>query len=68
MLKQKSEVKKDDIIETDLLRKYLVFCKQTIRPILSKAAIEELQNYYVKMRSPGNDEGSVQSVAEATFV
>ncbi|MGM5481830.1 MAG: minichromosome maintenance protein MCM [Nanobdellota archaeon] len=50
--------KNEDFVDTDLLRKYFVYCRQKIRPVLTKAAITELQNYYVKMRSPGSDEAS----------
>jgi len=50
-------------IETDLLRKYLVYCKQQIKPMLTQEAVEELKNYYVKMRSSGaSEEGAMKSI------
>ncbi|MFW6383473.1 MAG: minichromosome maintenance protein MCM [Nanoarchaeota archaeon] len=53
----------DDYISTEMLRKYFIYCKQKMKPMLTKAAITELQNYYVKMRSPGTeDAGSMKSV------
>ncbi len=56
-----SETEKD-YISTELLRKYFIYCRQKIKPRLTKVAIKELQNYYVKMRSPGTEEGSSNSV------
>ncbi len=40
-------------IQTDLLRKYLIFARQKIVPRLSEQALEELKEYYVRMRSSG---------------
>lgn len=52
-----------DYISNEMLRKYFIYCKQKMRPMLTNAAIKELQNYYVKMRSPGTEEGaSMKSV------
>ncbi len=56
VLEEKTEAEENpDLISTELLRKYLVYCRQNIRPVLSKEAIKEIQNYYVKMRSPTDD-------------
>ena len=50
-------------IETDLLRKYLVYCRQKLKPRLTKDAVNELQEYYIKMRGSGsNDDGGVKSI------
>jgi replicative DNA helicase Mcm len=49
---------KHDMIPTDLLRKYLVYCRQVMEPELTDAALEELKDYYVKMRTSGIEEGS----------
>ncbi|MFH1439002.1 MAG: minichromosome maintenance protein MCM [Candidatus Woesearchaeota archaeon] len=43
-------------IPTDMLRKYLVYAKQKMKPKLTEGCIEELQDYYVKMRSSGASE------------
>jgi len=43
-------------ISTDLLRKYLIYAKQKIFPKLSEQALEELKEYYVRMRSSGISE------------
>ncbi len=49
-------------IDTRLLRKYIAYSKQNIFPKLTDSAIEELKNYYLKMRSSGISEGSVKSI------
>lgn len=60
---KEEEEEKSDIVSSEILMKYFVYCRQKLRPVLSKAAIKELQNYYVKMRSPGSDEAaSMKSV------
>ena len=49
-------------ISTPLLRKYIAYAKQKIFPKLTSSAIEELKNYYLKMRGSGISEGSVKSI------
>ncbi len=50
-------------IETDVLRKYLVYCRQKIKPRLTTEAVNELKEYYIKMRgSGGMDEGGIRSI------
>jgi replicative DNA helicase Mcm len=49
-------------IETRLLRKYLAYAKQKIFPKLTDSAVEELKNYYLKMRGSGISEGGVKSI------
>lgn len=52
-----------EILDTDLLRKYFVYCRQSIKPTLTKAAIAEIQDYYVKMRNSSSDEaGAMKSI------
>ena len=43
-------------IDTPLLRKYLIYGRQKIKPVLSQEALEELKEYYMKMRSSGSSE------------
>jgi len=50
----------DPDIETRLLRKYLVYARQNIFPKLTDSAVEELKNYFIKMR--GSASGEVKSV------
>ena len=50
-------------IPTDLLRKYLVYCRQKLHPKLTDAALLELKDYYVKMRTSGSmEEGAVKTI------
>jgi len=49
-------------IEKDLFRKYIAFAKQNITPKLTDEAIDEIQKYYLKMRSSGEGEGYYKSV------
>jgi replicative DNA helicase Mcm len=58
------EETKEEMLEisTDMLRKYIVYCRQKIKPVLSRDAIKKLQEYYVKMRSPGGDENPNRSI------
>ncbi len=43
-------------IETELLRKYLIYARQKIIPRLTDQALEEIKEYYVKMRSSGSSD------------
>ncbi|HLC33154.1 MAG TPA: ATP-binding protein, partial [Candidatus Nanoarchaeia archaeon] len=52
----KNNVGKPDI-ETKMLRKYFAFARQNIFPKLTDVAIEELQEYYIKMRASAGSEG-----------
>lgn len=50
-------------INTELLRKYLIYARQKIYPHFSQEAIDVLQDYYVKMRSSGSsDDGSIKAI------
>jgi len=50
-------------IETDLLRKYLVYARQKLKPLLTEDAVKELKSYYIKMRgSGGGEEGGIKSI------
>ena len=40
-----------EIIEPKLLRKYIAYAKQKIKPRLTDEAIEEIKNFYVKLRN-----------------
>ncbi len=42
----------------ELLKKYIAYAKRTIRPILSNAALSALEEYYVKVRSQGEEPNS----------
>jgi replicative DNA helicase Mcm len=40
-------------LSPEFIRKYLSYARTRVRPILTNEALEELENYYVKMRSSG---------------
>ncbi len=52
----KNNVEKPEI-DTKTLRKYFAFSRQNIFPKLTDAAIEELRDYYLKMRASSSGEG-----------
>jgi len=60
--KKVDKKKEDYFIDTDLLRKYLIHVRQSIRPLLTNKAITEIRKYYVKMRTPSGDDNGVNSV------
>ncbi|MGB9748339.1 MAG: minichromosome maintenance protein MCM [Candidatus Woesearchaeota archaeon] len=45
-------------IKTELLKKYIAYARQKVSPKLTDAAIEEIKDYYVKMRSSERGEDS----------
>jgi replicative DNA helicase Mcm len=47
-LHQKKEDKPD--IEQDLFKKYVAYAKQKIKPELTKGAVDEIKDFYIKMR------------------
>ncbi len=53
----------DMLISRDLLRKYVAYAKQRIKPILTDAAVEEIKNFYVELRNmPVSAEGAVRPI------
>src|SRR3989344_1945310 len=51
------------LISRDLLRKYVAYSKQKIKPVLTKEAIEELKNFYVELRNkPVSSESAVRPI------
>ncbi len=54
---------KESEIPTKLIRKYFAFAKQHIHPVLTEEAMEEIKEYYLKMRSSSEGEkGGLRSV------
>ncbi|HLC65047.1 MAG TPA: LAGLIDADG family homing endonuclease [Candidatus Nanoarchaeia archaeon] len=47
------------LIESNILRKYIAYAKQKLKPELSDEAIEEIKAYYLKMRATGSEEGAL---------
>ena len=45
-----------------MLRKYIAYARQHFKPILTDSALEEIKEYYLKMRSKASREGEIQRV------
>lgn len=50
----KQEGIKQDVIEKDLLRKYISYARQHYNPILTDEAIKEMKDFYVSLRNQPN--------------
>jgi replicative DNA helicase Mcm len=64
-LHQNVESKKRDaseIIETELLKKYVSYARKYCVPKLSTEAVNEIKQYYVNLRNSGGDEGGVKAI------
>jgi len=49
-------------IRTEFLKKYIAYAKQNFNPQLTDEALEEIKEYYVKMRSTGDEEGAYKAI------
>lgn len=50
-------------IPTNLLKKYFSYIRNKVHPKITTAAIEEIKDYYVRMRNSGNaDEAGIKSI------
>jgi len=49
-------------VPTQLLRKYVAYARQRIEPELTDGALEEIKEFYLKMRKSGGGEGGIKSV------
>ena len=52
----------DPPVSTLMLRKYLSYAKQNLKPKLTDSAVEEIREYYMKMRGSGAGAGGVKSI------
>lgn len=50
-------------IDTDTLRKYIVYAKKNIHPKITDGALQELKTYYVKMRNSSQGEDGVTVIS-----
>ena len=58
---QKAEPR--NVIEKELLRKYIAYSKQRIQPKLSDEAVDEIKRFYVGLRNaPGSSEGILRPI------
>jgi len=60
-LHQTSKTKEVEV-DTDMLRKYIAYAKNNIFPKLTDSALEEIKNFFVKMRNTGSTEGEVKPI------
>jgi len=49
-------------IPTEILRKYVAYARQIVSPKLTDGAIEEIKDFYLRMRKSGGSEGSVKTI------
>jgi replicative DNA helicase Mcm len=49
-------------LQTDFIKKYIAYAKQNINPVLTDEALEEIKEYYVKMRSTGDEDGAFKAI------
>lgn len=60
-LHQTSNAGKCDL-DTDILKKYIAYARTNCVPKLTDGALEEIKDYYVKMRGSGGEEGSIKAI------
>ncbi len=58
----KQSIKHEVELDTDILRKYIAYCRRNANPILSDEAIQEIQDYYVSMRNSGQEDGGIKAI------
>jgi len=51
VLQEHKEEVKHEIIEKELLRKFISYARQRIHPVLSNEAVEEIKTFYVELRN-----------------
>jgi replicative DNA helicase Mcm len=50
-------------LDSEFLRKYIAYARQTCKPKLTDGAIEEIKKYYIHMRNKtGTEEGAVRAI------
>src|SRR3989339_772330 len=63
VLSEHSKETEIPLVSRDLLRKYVAYSKQKIKPVLTKEAIEELKNFYVELRNkPVSSESALRPI------
>ncbi len=49
-------------ISTNVLRKYIAYARQKVNPKLTDGALEEIKDFYLKMRKSGSGESGIKAV------
>ncbi|MEM4634212.1 MAG: minichromosome maintenance protein MCM [Candidatus Anstonellaceae archaeon] len=57
--KQEEIQEEAELIDPVLLRKYIAYARQNVRPVLSDEAVERIKSFYVELRKRGKSEGAV---------
>ena len=60
-LHQRPDINEPEI-STNLLRKYVAYARQKISPKLTDAALEEIKDFYLRMRKSGGGEGGIKTI------
>ncbi|MBI2557981.1 minichromosome maintenance protein MCM [Candidatus Woesearchaeota archaeon] len=60
-LHQRPDVNEPEV-PTNLLRRYIAYARQKVNPRLTDGALEEIKEFYLKMRKSGGGEGSIKSI------
>jgi len=60
-LHKEGNIVKEGIVDPKMIRKYIAYAKQRIKPKLSDSAIQEIKEYFVKMRG-GTDTSEEQAI------
>lgn len=60
-LHQTPDIKEPEI-PSNLLKKYIAYARQNIHPKLSDGALEEIKDYYVRMRLSGGSEEGIRTI------
>ncbi len=63
VLEEHKQVAKRAIVDSVLLRKYIAYARRKIKPQLTDEAIEEIKNFYIKLRSqPGRADSGIKPI------
>lgn len=49
-------------ISDNILKKYIAYARQNIKPKLTKEALQEMEDYYMKMRSMSTEENGIKTI------
>lgn len=60
-LHENMESKKSEV-DMDLVKKYVSYARQQVHPMLTKNAISEIKNFYVKMRNSSSSEEGIMTI------
>lgn len=58
VLREHQQEASHDVIDEDILKKYISYAKQKYDPVLTDEAVEEMKNFYVGLRSQAYDDSS----------